>query len=76
MSKLVVPFESLSAHALQGVIEDFVTREGTEYGVQEVPLVQKVRQVTMQLQKGLVVIVWDTRLDSASIVPTRKVQGP
>jgi len=35
----------LSPEALRGVIEAFVTREGTDYGAQEVPLDTKVFQV-------------------------------
>jgi hypothetical protein len=39
----------LSPEALRGVIEAFVTREGTDYGAQEVPLDTKVCQVRQQL---------------------------
>jgi uncharacterized protein YheU (UPF0270 family) len=35
----------LSPEALHGVIEAFITREGTDYGLHEVPLVTKVGQV-------------------------------
>lgn len=44
-----IPPHMLSPEALRGVIEAFVTREGTDYGAQEVPLDTKVCQVRQQL---------------------------
>ncbi len=32
MTALKVPYDQLSPEALQGVIEEFVTRDGTDYG--------------------------------------------
>ena len=42
---LVIPAEQLSADALQGLIEEFITREGTDYGEVEWSLDQKVAQL-------------------------------
>ena len=60
----------LSPEALRGVIEAFITREGTDYGVHEVPLATKVGQVRHQLNTGTVVIVYDEATDSCTIQPT------
>ena len=49
---MIIPHRLLSADALRGVIEAFVTREGTDYGMQEVPLATKVCQVQHQLDAG------------------------
>ena len=46
---MIIPHRMLSPDTLRGVIEAFVTREGTDYGVQEVPLDIKVYQVQQQL---------------------------
>lgn len=35
---MMVPWDQLSAEALRGLIEEFVTRDGTDYGEVEVPL--------------------------------------
>ena len=69
MSQATIPWESLSEDALRGVIEDFVTREGTEYGFQEVSLDTKVAQVMGQLQRAEAVIVFDSESMSCSIRP-------
>ena len=59
----------LSPEALRGVIEAFVTREGTDYGVHAVPLATKVEQVRHQLDAGTAVIVYDAATDSWTIRP-------
>lgn len=68
---VVVPWEQLSETALRGVIEEFVTREGTEYGFDEVDLETKVAQVRRQLERGEVVVVFDAKSESVGLVPSR-----
>ena len=65
---LIIPFQDLSSEALRGVIEEFVTREGTDYGESEMPLDTKVRQVLNQLHAGKVVIVFDQKTETCNIV--------
>ena len=60
----------LSPEALRGVIEAFVTREGTDYGVHDVPLATKVGQVRHQLDTGTAVIVYDEDTESWTIQST------
>jgi uncharacterized protein len=66
---LVIPAGQLSADALQGLIEEFITREGTDYGEVEWSLDQKVAQVRMQLSRGDAVIVFDIAAESCTIMP-------
>ena len=63
-----IPWRSLSPAALKGVIEEFVSREGTEYGETEVSLEEKVQQVMWQLEKGDVMITFDDQEQTCSIV--------
>ena len=44
MTAFKVPYDQLSPEALQGVIEEFVTRDGTDYGEIEVSLETKISQ--------------------------------
>ena len=67
---MIIPHRLLSPEALHGVIEAFVTREGTDYGAQEVPLATKVMQVRQQLDDGTAVIVYDEATESCTILPT------
>ena len=48
----VVPHRQLSPEALRGVVEEFVTRDGTDYGDTWVPLEEKVAQVLALLRRG------------------------
>ena len=63
-----VPFVQLSADALRGVVEAFVLREGTDYGVRDVPHEDKVAQVMRQLERGEARIVFDPVSESVDIV--------
>jgi uncharacterized protein YheU (UPF0270 family) len=62
-----IPWERLSADTLHALIEDFVTREGTEYGATEVTLERKVEQVLAQLRSGEAYITYDKQLGTATI---------
>ncbi|HPG26166.1 MAG: YheU family protein [Spirochaetaceae bacterium] len=61
--------EQLSAAALRGLVEEFVTREGTDYGHGEWSLDEKVAQVLRQLDAGEIRIVFDLESETASLVP-------
>ncbi len=67
-----VNYKLLSAEALRGLVEEFITREGTEYGHREFSLDDKVRQVERQLASGEVKIVFDNLDERANLVPTKK----
>jgi uncharacterized protein YheU (UPF0270 family) len=67
---MIIPHRMLSPEALRGVIEAFVTREGTDYGLQEVSLDTKVLQVQQQLEAGTAVLVYDKDTESCTIQPT------
>jgi uncharacterized protein len=70
---MIIPHERLSPEALQGVIEAFVTREGTDYGTQDVSLATKVLQVRQQLDAGTAVLVYDEDTESCTIQPTNQL---
>ena len=42
----------MNPRALQGMIEEFVTLDGTDYGEREKELAQRVAQVRAQLENG------------------------
>lgn len=64
---IAVPWSQLAPETLQAVIESFVLREGTDYGMYDVPLASKVSQVRMQLERGEAQIVFDPATDSVDI---------
>lgn len=71
---MIVPYEELSTEALRGLIEEFVTRPGTDTGYTEGSLENNVQMVMMQLKLGDVLVVYDAVLQTANIVPKEKVK--
>ncbi len=70
---MIIPHQMLSSETLHSVIEAFVTREGTDYGTQDVSLATKVWQVRQQLDAETAVIVYDEATESCTIQPTRQL---
>lgn len=68
MATHIIPVNRLSPEALQGVIQEFVLREGTDYGDREVSLETKYRQVKNKLEKGLAVLVFDDETETTNII--------
>ncbi len=75
-SPIRVPWQELSRDALQGVIESFVLREGTDYGDHELSLDQKVGRVMRQLERGDATILFDPQTESVAIVASTRVGTP
>ncbi len=67
-----VPYEQLSPEALLGVIKEFVTREGTDYGHVEVSLEDKIAQVKRQLERGEVRVLFDAKEQTINLVSKRE----
>ena len=67
-TELVIPFDQLSAAAQRGVIEEFVTREGTDYGHTDVSLDDKVAAVRRQIERGEVVLLFDVKSENVNLV--------
>jgi uncharacterized protein len=62
-----IPVNKLSPEALQGVIEEFITRSGTDYGEVEAPMLTKFRQVKYKLENGSAVIIFDDETETTNI---------
>ena len=66
-----MPTSALSAEALYGLVTEFVTRDGTDYGVRERTVEEKVRDVLRQLERGEARIMFDPATNSTNIVRAR-----
>lgn len=69
-----IPIDSLEAETLWRVVEEFVTREGTDYGAHDTALMQKVEQVIRQLKKGEAFLLFDPESESCHIVSRSQYQ--
>ncbi|MGH7818980.1 MAG: YheU family protein [Candidatus Binatia bacterium] len=66
-----VPHTALSPEALRGLVEELVTRDGTDYGPRERSLEEKVASVMRQLERGEAKIVFDPVTGTANVVVAR-----
>ena len=65
---MFIPHTAISTEALRRVIEEFVSREGTEYGAADFSLESKVSSVLKQLESGKAHLVFDSASESCDIV--------
>lgn len=63
-----VPYKMLSAEALNGVVKEFVLREGTDYGHFDYDIEKKITQVLNQIISGRAKVVYDHESDSCSVL--------
>jgi uncharacterized protein len=63
-----IPFKELDDLTLNNLVEEFVSREGTDYGLHVYNLQDKVKHVIRQLEKGAVFIEYDAQSSSCNIV--------
>jgi uncharacterized protein YheU (UPF0270 family) len=67
--------ESISALALEGLIEEFVTRDGTDYGYDETPLASRVEQVKKKLKNKEIVVLFNEATDEVNLVLSERLKG-
>jgi len=67
---VLIPWQQLSDAALAGVIDDFILRDGTDYGNRELSLDEKRARLRAQLVRGEVAITFDPRTNSCTMVPS------
>ena len=75
MSAIQIPQDAISADALDGLIEEFVTRDGTDYGFEERSLREKKSAVMTQISCGDAVIVFDPDTETCNIVLKTELAG-
>ncbi|MEI8671943.1 YheU family protein [Vibrio sp. SA48] len=64
---MIIPWQQIAPDTLDNLIQEFVLREGTDYGEQEISLQQKIEQVKQQLTSGEVAIVYSELHESVDI---------
>ena len=71
---MIVPWQDVPADSLERLLEEFVTRDGTDYGEREVPVSTRVDQVRLALTRGDAVIWFDDVTESVSILSREAAQ--
>lgn len=66
---IAVPYTALQPATLRAIVEEFVTRDTTDYGLRERTLQEKVGDVMRQLERGDAIVVFDKETGTVNIVP-------
>ena len=66
-----IPYTEISEEALKAIIQEYITREGTEYGIKEYSFEQKIEQIKQQLLNGDIKINFDDETQTCNLVPNR-----
>ena len=65
---LEIPWDALEEETLRSLVQEFVTREGTDYGEVEISLDVKVDQVLNGLKRKHWLIIYDQDMQNTHIV--------
>ena len=71
---MIVPVEAISEEALESLIEEFVTRDGTDYGFEETSLSQRVAQIQRKLRSKEIVILFNEATEEVNLVLSEKLR--
>lgn len=63
-----IPIESVPAEIFEKIVEEFVEREGTDYGHSEVSFEEKKSKILAQIQKKLVRLVFSFEDESINLL--------
>ena len=66
---LRIPRERLPAETLTALLEEYASRDGTDYGLHERSLEEKVASLSAQLDSGDLYILFETESEDWDLVP-------
>jgi len=65
---MLIPYQQLDETTLSNLIEQYILREGTDYGEIEFSLQQKTQQVLQQIKAESIYIVYSELNESVTLV--------
>ena len=71
---IAVPPDRLQGDVLQALLEDFASRDGTDYGEREFTLAEKVARLQRQLRMGELHILYEIDSEQWDLVPSALAQ--
>ena len=72
---MIIPEDSLDKELLERLLEEIVTRDGTDYGEIELSTEQKVKNALNGLKTGQTKLFWDADTESASLISKEQAKG-
>ncbi len=65
---MIIPWEQLQPDTLTSLITEFVTRDGTDYGLTETTTDTRIEQVKAKLRQGEAVVLFSQSTGQCNIV--------
>ena len=69
---MIVPWQDINPDTLSHLLEEFASRDGTDYGAYETSLADKVAQLKVQLKQKRIVVVYSELHETVNIVPAEQ----
>lgn len=63
-----VPWQQIETTTLKRMLEEFISREGTDYGQTEYSLEDKIARLMKQLEKGKAAIVFESESETFTLI--------
>lgn len=70
---MIIPWQELAPETLQSLLEEFVSRDGTDYGELEFSLEHKVEQIRHKLRRGEAVLLYSEGTGECNVVPRERL---
>ncbi len=71
---MIIPYQELSPDTLHNLVEEFVSRDGTDYGETEIVLENKVEQVLRQIKAGEAFVLYSELHESCTIISKEELR--
>ncbi len=72
---MIIPHTEIASETLQALIEEFVTRDGTDYGEHEASISQKVQQIMVQLERQEIFIIYSELHETCTLISKETLTG-
>jgi uncharacterized protein YheU (UPF0270 family) len=70
-----IPPNRLADEILVSIIEEFINREGTDYGKQEVKLDVQIKRARSKIMRGDVLIMFDPKTESCNLITKEELSS-
>jgi uncharacterized protein YheU (UPF0270 family) len=72
---VIVPAKQVAAGTLASLLEEYASRDGTDYGDRELSLAEKVRQLKQRLEDGDLTIVFDPSTEQVDLLSREALEA-
>lgn len=69
---MLIPYQDINPNTLISLIEEFIDREGTDYGELVASRSTMVEQIQQQLINGKIVICYDDESETCNLITSNK----